>query len=100
MSDLARIRQRLTEARAHAANVANCCDEAEEAIRSRNEAKLRVYCSMLYDQAGHLLVEARRAAQLVDRLPLDGLLEDSIAAVKEGFGPRPDWVEKDGLTWD
>jgi hypothetical protein len=80
MNDIARIRQQLDFARARCADVAKACDEAEAAIRSKDERRLRLFVGIAHAEALRLRGTTNKACDSLNRLSLEGLLGESLRA--------------------
>ena len=82
MNNVARMRERLAVAKVAAENVQRACDEAQSAIRAGDEGRARIYIGCAYSEAVRVKVAATRACDALNRMPLDGLLTDSLARTK------------------
>jgi hypothetical protein len=82
MREAQKIRQQLDFARARAHDIILACDEAEVAIRSKDERRLRIFVGCAHAEALRLRGATNRACDALNRMPLDGLLRQSLEIVK------------------
>jgi len=82
MSGAKAIRSQLALARARASDILTACDEAEASMRSKDERRLRLYVGIAHAEALRLRGATNRACDALNRMPLDGLLTDSLARTK------------------
>jgi hypothetical protein len=78
------IREQLAFAVKRCEYIQLACREAETAMRAKDEQRLRLYIACAEGERLRLQIALRRACDALNKMPLDGLLEESLAAVTGG----------------